>query len=58
MSERSTYLGDGLYVELDDFGMVVLYTSDGVRHTNTVYLEPKVLENFVNWIKERQEAGR
>lgn len=47
--EYKCYLGDGAYVGYDGYH-VVIYTSDGVSVTNEVALEPKVLENFKEWI--------
>ncbi len=45
------YLGDGLFVDFDGY-QIVLTAEDGVRATNTVYLEPRVLEAFINYVKE------
>lgn len=42
MSPASFYLGDGCYVAWDG-RMLKLTTSDGVRDTNTIYLEPETL---------------
>ena len=49
--EQPVYLGDGAYVRWDEYGAVVLYTSDGLKETNTVVLEPEVLRNFVEWLE-------
>lgn len=53
MSERKTYLGDGVYVT---FGYAfVLTTEDGVNVTNTIVLEPEVflaLRAFVEGQKQ------
>ena len=43
------YLGDGLFVDFDGY-QIVLTAEDGVRATNTVYLEPPVLEAFTNYV--------
>ena len=40
-SSGTTYLGDGVYVKEDGYGLV-LSTEDGVRTTNTIWLEPEV----------------
>jgi hypothetical protein len=32
------YLGDGVYVEFDRFGTLVLTTENGLSVTNTIYL--------------------
>lgn len=44
------YLGDGLYASFDGY-QIELSASDGARKTNTVYLEPKVLRQFLEYVK-------
>lgn len=46
-----TYLGDGAYVQFDGFGFW-LTTSDGIRTTNAVYLEPGPLAVFEKFVAE------
>jgi hypothetical protein len=36
------YLGDGVYLELEESGMIILTTENGIEATNTIYLEPEV----------------
>lgn len=48
---RESYIGDGAYTYVNDFGDVVLYTSDGVEQTNTIVLEPIVLRAFERWLE-------
>lgn len=45
------YLGDGLYVDFDGY-QIKLYAHDGMRATNTVYLEPRVLGRFLEYVEE------
>jgi len=46
------YLGDGAYVGIrEDDGMIVIYTTDGIEVTNSVYLDNPVLNNFLEWLK-------
>ena len=40
---NKTYLGDGVYIERDDYGNIILTTSDGIRTTNRIVLEIDVL---------------
>ncbi len=47
---KKEYLGDGAYVCFDGFG-IILTAEDGVRITNTVYLEPSVLKAFEDYVK-------
>lgn len=50
------YLGDEVYAEHDGFHFVLM-TTDGIADTNTVYLGPQVMQNFLDFadkIKDRQ----
>lgn len=48
MSEARVYLGDGVYVEIEN-GSYVLTTSNGIRVTNRIVLEPEVLSAFLSY---------
>lgn len=48
MSRFRQYLGDGLFADFDGH-QIVLTAEDGVRATNTVYLEPSVYEALKRW---------
>lgn len=54
------YLGDGVYVERDAFGNIVLTTENGYRTTNTIILEPETLAALLEWVTSRtlQQHGR
>jgi hypothetical protein len=45
--ENVAYVGDGVYVKLGPDGTIILYTSDGLSNTNTIYLEPQVYESLL-----------
>jgi hypothetical protein len=48
------YLGDGAYARLAaDTGDVVIFTHDGIHVTNSVFLEPKVLRAFKEWLQRK-----
>jgi hypothetical protein len=49
-SAEVEYLGDAAYVRLNEHGQVVLFTSDGVHSTNSIYLEPEVLSALKAWL--------
>ena len=40
------YLGDGVYVALDDAGGIWLTAEDGIVASDAIYLEPKVVSEF------------
>lgn len=44
-----TYLGDSVYAEMDN-GMIKLTTENGFGPNNTIYLEPEVYQNLVEWV--------
>lgn len=50
------YLGDGVYVDHDHYH-VVLTTEDGISVTNTIYLEPPVLEAFLVYVTGLKETS-
>jgi hypothetical protein len=45
------YLGDGVYAELQDNDLI-LTTSNGMRDTNTIVLEPAVLQALELYIEK------
>ena len=49
--KEKRYLGDAVYVAPWERG-VVLTTEDGYRATNTIFLEPEVVEALLEWLKE------
>lgn len=49
--DLNQYLGDGLYVDFDGY-QIKLYASDGIRATDTVWLEPRVLGRFLEYVEE------
>lgn len=51
------YLGDGVYVELEG-REVILTTEVGLHTTNTIVLEPAVLENLWKWLNYIRGAGK
>ena len=57
MRHFEEYLGDAVYVYLDDFRGVVLYTSNGIEETNTVVMEPEVLADLERWVKRVRDGG-
>ena len=48
--ENECYLGDGAYVGTEGES-VVLWTTDGIRVTNIIYLEPSVMLSLEGWFK-------
>lgn len=51
------YLGDAVYVERDELGAVVLTTSNGIRDTNRIVLEPEVLQMFGRWLSGNDQPS-
>lgn len=45
---KSTYLGDGAYVEWTGYSFVV-YTSNGIERTNEVYLEADAIAKLIEF---------
>jgi hypothetical protein len=49
MASKS-YLGDGVYIEFGDYG-IVLTTEDGISVTNRIVLEPEVLDALIAFVE-------
>jgi hypothetical protein len=49
MGMSKQYIGDGVYVEHDGYGLV-LTTHNGLNVTNTIYLEPEVYRALVVYV--------
>ena len=45
------YLGDGVYLEVTEHDLV-MYTSDGIKATNRIVLEPQVLANLMEYLNK------
>jgi hypothetical protein len=56
MGEQETYLGDGLYVaiELDMVRLRAPRVDTAGEVDHVVYLEPPVLQNFLDWLKREK----
>jgi hypothetical protein len=46
-----TYIGDQVYVTYDGYH-VILTTENGIATTNQIYLEPQVLEDFLQFVNQ------
>jgi hypothetical protein len=54
---KKEYLGDGVYAEWDTDGYLVLTTENGIAATNTIFLEPRVLQALLDNIKRENAEG-
>lgn len=47
---KRLYIGDGVYVSTTEVpGEFKLYTSDGIRETNIIYLEEHMLRSLIDF---------
>ncbi len=49
MNQNKTYIGDGVYAEVDDFGLV-LTTENGFEVTNRIVLEVREWKSLLEWM--------
>ena len=56
MKEQEDYLGDGVYVIFDGYG-IQLRANDARHPTDTIYLEPEVLEALNRFIDRVDVMG-
>jgi hypothetical protein len=54
MEANKQYLGDGIYVENDGFA-ITLTTENGVRTSNTIYLESVVFSALIEYGKTMRD---
>lgn len=52
---KKRYIGDAVYVQFDGYH-VVLTTSDGIRDTNTIALEPAVITSLEAYLQDLRKA--
>jgi len=45
------YLGDGVYVDVDPARGIVLTAENGMYATSIIYLEPSVLQSFLDYME-------
>jgi hypothetical protein len=50
-----TYLGDGVYVEIEDFRTIKLTVNNGIRDTDTIYLERDTWECLKLVVEKAEE---
>lgn len=53
-SEHKSYLGDSVYVDIDQYGGLILTTENGLGATNSIVMEPEVIHKLADWIIEMQ----
>lgn len=49
------YLGDGVYVELDEMGQARLFCQDMTGIEVQIFLEPEVMKNLESWWNRTQK---
>ena len=50
-SSLKDYLGDGVYVDTDGCGGIVLTTENGIETTNEIYIEPEVYKSLIRYMQ-------
>lgn len=53
-NSEKVYLGDGVYAAYDGH-MVELTTSNGDIDTNTIFLEPQVIESLLRYLEKLKD---
>ena len=48
---NKVYLGDSVYADFDGYG-VILTTENGYGPSNTICMEPEVVNSFINYAKK------
>ena len=50
MSAMKLYIGDSVYADLDEWGRLVLTTSNGLYDNNIIILEPEVIRGMLRFM--------
>ena len=50
-SPNLSYLGDGVYADIDPYGSLILTTEDGIEATNRIVLDPSVVGALVTYLE-------
>ena len=58
MADKKVYLGDSVYVDFLDGYMICLTTENGMGPSNTIYLEPEVMEALVQYVENLKKTER
>ena len=58
MTEHKQYLGDGVYVDVDNHGGMVLTTEDGTRVIHEIWIEASVWHALVRWVEQMKQKAK
>ena len=53
-SSNKEYLGDAVYADVDVFHGVILTTENGISATNTIVLEPEVIQALLDYLRRKE----
>lgn len=53
--KHKEYLGDSVYLEYDGY-MMILTTDNGTGASNTIFMEPEVVDAFIKLAKEKHHV--
>ncbi len=57
MSSTRDYLGDSVYVCINQAGSLCLTTENGLGPTNEIFLEPEVYRELLQYVERVEAAG-
>jgi hypothetical protein len=52
MTDNKRYLGDGVYVDTDGYGGIVLSTDSGMGADNQIFIEASVWNALLKWVED------
>ena len=53
--ERKIYVGDSVYAEVEENRNLKLTTEDGIVVSNTIIMEPSVLDNLMRFLERHKK---
>lgn len=58
MSSNKSYLGDSVYIDINEYGQIELTTEDGISISNNIILELEVLDLLNKWVDKMVKEGK
>lgn len=56
-SKHKSYVGDGVYLDIDTFECLVVTTENGMCVTNTIIFEPETYQAFIEAVDRLRATG-
>lgn len=52
MPLNKEYLGDGVYIQIDTIGRIILTVEDGISISDTIYIDQTIMKGIINYLEK------